>query len=372
MFTFLAIRVLFTLLALAIFWAIASLKIVGPAEMAVKVYFGTPVAVCDSGFRFVPWCFGLTYLVRYPKKVYNLEYDGIEVITIEGEYPLGSGRIFGATKVKINAAEYLNFPRPETLLEPGENTHPLIKILRAGVPQDDAGLQAWTKEAVESAVRLACGQVTWKQAAEDISAINGEVGRIFKYKNGALIRAGFRGPGIKLAVSKIILPPEVERALTKPEETRLEAEAAVKDAEAQATDRLGTVLWGIAISEGIDISVVRDRVKTDEGLRDKLLAYSMALHADIEKADRNAYYKLDSSGNPFLDVVTLWRKMTSGGGGGGGDAKRDRDDSGKGKKGGKKPDSKRKKGIEGITDNDPLADEEDDEDEEEEEKNKGE
>jgi len=299
---------------LATTWIILSLKIVGPDEMAVRVYSGTPVAVCDSGFHFVPWFFGLTYLVRYPKKIYSLNYDDIEVITIAKEYPIGSGQVYGATKVKVNAAEYLNFPRPETPIEPGETAHPLIKILRADVPKDDAGLQKWTREAVESAVRLAFGQVTWKQAAEDLKAISRAVEVLFKDGNNTLVKAGFRDPGIKLVVSKIVLPPDVEAALTEPEKARLRAEAASKDAEAQAIDRLETILYCIARSEGVDVSVIKERVRGDKDLQRELLNYAESLHADIEKADRGAYFKLESSGNPLLDAVTLWKQMTSGGG----------------------------------------------------------
>lgn len=301
------------LLTVLLVWAIASIKIVGPDEMAVKVYLGNPVAVCDSGFTIVLWLFGLTYLERYPKKIFNLEYKGIEVITMAAEYPLGSGVFYGATKIKVDAAEYLNFPRPETLMDPNEETHPLIKILRGKVPKDDAPLQAWTKESVEGAVRLAFGKVTWKQATEDMHTISKEMEEIFKDGNSTLVKAGFRDPGIKLVVSKIVLPPKVEEALTKPEETRLEADAAVKNAEAQAIDRLETILFTIARSEGVDISVVKRRVKKDKALQRELLNYAKDLHADIEKADRKAYFKLESSGSPLLDAITLWKQLTSGG-----------------------------------------------------------
>lgn len=299
-------------------WVVASIKRVGPQEMAVMVIFEQPWIVCDSGIRFVPWLFGWNYLVRYPKKIFNLEYKDIEVITMAKEYPEGKedSQLYGATKIKVEAAEYLNFPRPKTDRKQDDITHPLIKILRAGVPTDDKGLQAWTKESVEGAVRLAFGQITWKQAAEDMHTVNAEVERIFKDDDNTLVRAGFREPGIKLVVSKIVLPPALEKALTKPEEARLEAEAAVKDAEAQAIDRLETILFAIARSEGVDIGVIKDRVKNDEALRRELLDYVKDLHADIEKADRKAYFKLESTGNPFLDAITLWKQMTSGGGSG--------------------------------------------------------
>ena len=298
-----------------IVWAVASLKVVGPSEMAIKVYFGNPIAICDSGFRFVPWFFGLTYLVRYPKKIFNLEYNGIEVITMAAEY---KGVSYGATKIRVDAAEYLNFPRPETTIEQNETVHPLIKMLRAEVPKDDKGLQAWTKESVEGAVRLAFGKITWKQAAEEMESVGREVEKIFSNGNSTLVKAGFRTPGIKLVVSKIVLPPKVEEALTKPEETRLEAEAAVKDAEAQAIDRLETILYGIARSEGVKIDVVRERVKNDKAFQRELLDYAKALHADIEKADRKAYFKLESGGNPLLDAIALWKQLTSGSGAPGG------------------------------------------------------
>jgi len=302
----------FVTIGVVVLWVIASVKIIGPAEMAVLVLFGVPVAPVDSGICFVPWFFGLTYLVRYPKKTYNLEFLGIEVITKAAKYGT-SAQNYGALKTKVDAAVYLNFPRPDTPLGPDDDTHPLIKILRAGVPTNDSELRAWTKEAVESAVRLAMGNVTWKQAAEDIDEINQRVTNIFKDSDGVLVEAGFRDPYIKLVVSKVKLSDDVEEALTGPEKTRLAADASRKDAEAQAIDRLGTILYSIAESEGVDVGVVRERVKADKGLQNKLLEYAMKLHADIEKADRGSYFKLDSSGNPFLDVITLYKQLTGGG-----------------------------------------------------------
>lgn len=301
---------LLVFVVLAIVWTILSIYIVGPKEMAVMVIFGIAWKVCDSGIHFVPWFFGLTYLARYPKKTYNLRFPTIEVLTMAGEY---KGVKYGSLSALILAAEYLNFPRLNTPLGEGDDTHPLIKILRADVPIDDVKLQAWTNEAVESAVRLAFGNITWKQATEDIGEINRRVAEVFKKFDGALIKAGFRDPGIELVISKIRLPLEVEEALIKPEKTRLEADAAVKDAEAQATDRLGTVLHGMAISEGVDVSVIKARVKKNKALQAKLLEYMMGLHGDIERADRGAYFKLDSSGNPILDAVTLWKQLIGGG-----------------------------------------------------------
>ena len=307
--------ILITVLVLVAMWVIESIKIIGPDEMAVFVVFGVPVDVWDSGPHFVPWAFGLIYLKRYPKKTYNLEYKGIDVLTKKGRYPDQDGaEVYGAVSIMVDAAEYLNFPRPDTPVEE-KKTHPLIRTLRAGIPIDEDGLREWTREAVENAVRLAFGQITWRQAAEELKRVNNLVAEVFRDVDGAIVKAGFSSGHIKLAISKIQLPKELEVALVGPEKTRLQAEAATKDAEAQAIDRLGTILQVIALSEGITLEDVKKRGKDDKKLGARLLGYAMKLHAEIEKADRGAFFQLESSGqNPFLDMIALWRQMTGGGG----------------------------------------------------------
>lgn len=329
---------LFLTIVLTILWLALSIKIIGPAEMAVKVYFGTPVAVCDSGFCFVPFTFGLIYLRRYPKKIYNLKYEKIEVITIAGEYPENSGNLYGALKVEVDAAAYLNFPRFNTEIGIGE-THPLIKILRAGVPTKDEELKDWTQEAVENALRLAYGQITWRQATMDIKAINKIAAEIFVDSNGVLISAGFRQPGIELVVTRIHLPREVEIALTKPEITRLKAEASKKNAEAQAIDRVETILYTMARSRGVSVDKIRDQIKENPELQRELLDYAKKIHSQLEKADRGAFFEFSAPGKSgiekgVLDALALFLRGVTGGKGGSGSASTVNPASGE--KGGKK------------------------------------
>lgn len=321
--------ILFSVFVIApLVWLIYSIKIVGPDEMAVKVIFGEPVEFCDSG-----WVFDLRlppgkrfkcFLQRYPKKMYNFDYRAREVITKAGEE---DDVQYGAQKLIVDAVAYLNFPREvdeEFDVEKDADgnitrvTHPLIKILRAGVPIEEEKLKGWTEEAVVGALRLAFGQITWMKAVKDMKAINGIVGENFKDADGALIKAGFREKGIKLVVAEIRLPKSVEDALTLPEKARLEADAAQKVAEAQAIVRVETILYTMARSRGVKLEDIKEEIKNNPKLQRELLQYAKNLHAQLEKAEKGAFFEFNAPGKSGLDktlfgaIALLKRTISSG------------------------------------------------------------
>ncbi len=349
-FMILAVVLLWTL---PLLWVLLSIKIIGPAEMAVKVYFGVPFSVCDSGIRFVPWFFGLTYVVRYPKRIYNFEYEKHEVVTKAGWYSPKAGATkddpeeplvyYGAEPIEVESVVYLNFPRERDLLIDAtgqavgflqdkekteatgeerkravdklytvdkdgakvearlEETHPLIKILRAGVPIEFDALRDWIEEAVESALRVALGKITWKQAQVDMACVVKEVNEIFAKTDGALIKAGFRPQGIKLSIEQINYSDDLLKSFAQVDKARLFKDAAGYDAEAQAIDRVETILYVMARTQGVDITVVKEKIKGDTALQAEILEYAKGLHADLEKADRSSYFKFDSSSAGGID-----------------------------------------------------------------------
>lgn len=255
-----------------------TIRIIGPDEMAVRVFFGKPVGVCDSGFSVGLFVQKLEcYLQRYPKKMYNFTYPECEVITRAGEY---KEVIYGALKLKVKAVAYLNFPRdPDPIIDAG--THPLIKILRAKVPADDEGLKQWTDDAVIGALRIAFGQMTWKQAVEDMKSINEEVENVFKNTDGALIKAGFRGPGIKLVVAEIVLPKEIEDALPGPDRARLAADAAKDVAKQESIETAGTLIGMMSETTGLSSNDIQKAIQKSPYRFNKKYGQLIAKNEDL-------------------------------------------------------------------------------------------
>ena len=363
------------LLGFMLLWLVLSIKIVGPTEMAVKVLFGKWVSFCESGFQFVPFLPGLkVYLVRYPKTMYNLDYEAREAITKAGIY---DGVYYGRQTVKVDATAYLNFPRdwqwpidwdiPEVWdpditrglslssedvqgvksliqrknfikrLNPDHpavkrlklierkiverRVHPLIKILRSQIPINDTELTNWTEEAVVAAVRIALGQMTWGQAIQDMEALSREAQRAFRNTDGALMKAGFRDPGIRLVITEIRLPAELEKILIRPDQARLEADAAKEVARRRAIETVRAVVEMICQETGMKIEDVEKELKErpEEFIRQHQDIWQKnwdILHRRMG-IDGGAYLDIRATASEpwkgLLDLLAAWQRMPGGG-----------------------------------------------------------
>ena len=259
------LSILGVILLIVILLVKITIKIIGPDEMAVKVLFGKPVSVCDSGFSVGFFVQKLEcYLQRYPKKMYNFTYPECEVITRAGEYKgIGEDKVvtYGALKLKVKAVAYLNFPRRESEAGADDQTPPLIKILRAGVPIEDEALKGWTDDAVIGALRIAFGQMTWRQSVQDMKSVNEKVEEVFKNTDGALMKAGFREPGIKLVVAEITLPKEIESALPGPDKARLAADAAKDVAKQESIETAGTLIRMMSETTGLPLDDIQKAIQ---------------------------------------------------------------------------------------------------------------
>jgi len=317
-------------------WVGLSIKIVGPAEMAVKIIFGKPVDVCDSG-----WVVDLRlpfgrrfkcFLQRYPKKMYNFDYRAREVITQAGEY---KETYYGSQTLKVNSVAYLNFPRQkrskkteedelrdiETDINGIEKTHPLIKILRAQVPVEDGKLKDWTEEAVLGALRVAFGEMTWMEAVENIKKITEKAEIVFKAADGALIRAGFSKKGIQLVIAEITLPSALQRAMPGVDRQRLQAEASKFEAEQRAEETTGFVVQAFCRLTGMEQEEVQKRLKEDSAkfVADRKemwekawdtvyreMALKRGARVDIGVEGAGGFEKL------ILNALAAWQRMPSG------------------------------------------------------------
>jgi len=309
-----------------VIWLTLSIKIVGPDEMAVRLIFGrpdkawflVPAGFVDSGFCFVlrlPGC----RLVRYPKKMYNFDYRAREVVTQAGEY---KGKYYSSQVLKVDSVAYMNFPREKRKRSDGETvddgiTHPLIKILRAGVPIEEEKLKDWTEEAVVGAIRVAFGKMTWKQAVEDMKAINEEAEKIFTAENSALIRAGFSKKGIRLVIAEIKLPPELEKALPQPDTARLAAEAAEYVAERVAIETIGAIIEMMARSRGKSKEEIQELIASGRYERREFLELSKDLIKRRMAIDGKSFVDIRVEGangieKSLLNLIAAWKRMPSG------------------------------------------------------------
>lgn len=312
------------------FWLLMSIKIVGPAEMAVYVLLGTPTGVRKSGPSLVPFLFA--ELVKYPQKMYNFDYKERSVVTQAGEYPPGSKKYYGSQVLKVDSVVYLNFPREKRLkeefdiideeqeweIENGkevEKTHPLIKILRAQVPIEEEKLKNWTEEAVLGALRIAFGKITWKEAVEDVKKVTIEAEKVFKTADGALMKAGFSQKGIRLVIAEIKLPPHLEEVMPNVDAQRLEAEAAPFEAEQRAEETGGAVVQMFCKMTGMP------RFEIEKALRENPQEFVEKYKSFWEKSWDTVYRRMGIDGRAYLDIrtqnslqdlIALWQRIPKG------------------------------------------------------------
>lgn len=282
-------------------WFIKSLKIIGPAEMAVKVILGVPIKFCDSGLVFVPWFFGCK-LVRYPKKIYSLDYPERIVYSKEGVY---RGKKYGSVEYIIDAVAYLNFPR---------DNH-LIKILESQIPTEDKALKDWTEEAVNSTLRKVAGEITYKQVYEDISTLMEKIEKVFKARDGPLISAGFREEDIRLVIKAVKLPEKIVESLSKVEREKFESEAAEYTAKKRAIETIKMVIQSMAESRGKSIKEIQKEIDKDPKLREEFLKNAIDLLQRQIAIDGESFIdirvqKAEGLEKMILEALALWKKLT--------------------------------------------------------------
>lgn len=287
-------------------WLLSWIQIVGPDEMAILVVLGEPTGFRESGFTVVPRF--IAELARYPKTLFNLGYPNRKVITKADEY---GGKDYGSQVVTISAVAYLRFPRGDGLKE----------ILRSQVPTDEEALKAWTKEAVDGALRVVLGKMTWKEATEEIKKVTTNAEEIFTQADGALLRAGFIPDDIQLTIEEIRLPPELEKVLPGVDRQRLEAEAAPFEAKQVAGETIGSVVEMMAVSRGKTVEEMKVLIDGDKDLQRELLDLSKDLITRRMAIDGKSFVDIRVEGaggfeKLVLSALAAWQRMPKGGGAG--------------------------------------------------------
>jgi len=286
----------------ALYWCYKSIQFIGPDEMGVKVMFGKAVGVfgVDDNYCFVPWLPSALkcYFIRKSTEMYDLDYK-ITVVTCAGEYRDKNGITskYGSIEMTASPVAYINMPRERELIVSKdsekfecyvgqltsaeraelknkgeitrggkvvilEKTHPLIKIVRARVPNTKLALKDWAQEGVTAAVRSAAATMTWREINDNPETLKAQVEENFTKADGALIQAGFRPSGIKIGIQSIELPDTVKQALSG-------KEAAASVAEKDSEETAGRILRSVARTSGLSVEELQAKLKTDNKLRGK-------------------------------------------------------------------------------------------------------
>lgn len=274
----------------AIVWFVRSLKIVGPDEMAVLVEYGEPKEFRDSGIRFVPFLPGC-YLKRYPKKLYNLTFPEVEVLSSEGKYsPEGENRVnYGAQKLRVKAAIYLFFPTGTEL----------IKVCQRKIPTEEKGLIEFFDETVLGAMRSVLGKKTWKEINATKEDVTGVISNAIK-TSPVFEESGIPKECVSFVIEGIRLPEELAKKLQYVDEQRLEAEGAPFEAEQEAEETIGAVIRMEAKIRGKSKEEIQKEINDNDELKKEY----RSLGQDLVKR------RMSIDGKCLVDIRTLDAKGT--------------------------------------------------------------
>jgi len=291
----------------SLIWMARSIRVVGPDERAVKVIFGEPVAVYDSGRYFdirfpLPTC----YLVRFPKKLYNLAFPTREVISREGKY---GDREYGAQVLRVKLVMYLRFPR-------GNN---LIEALRARVSTEERALMDFFEEISVGSLRVVLGNMTWREAIEKREEIRQQTEE--EIKNSEMFqKTGFSADDMSLVIQEIELPGELEGMLPKIDIERIEAEAAQFEAQQVSMETIGTIVQMMAESRGLTQEEIQEKINKNTRMQREFLDLAKDLIIRQMGSKRGAYVDIRVEGaegleRTILNALAVWQKIPKGRGG---------------------------------------------------------
>lgn len=294
-----------------IVWFALSIKIVGPAEMGVLVILGVPVTFVDSGIRLIPFFFAC-YIVLYPRKLYNLNYIARKIISKEAEYPSPEEepdpkerRKYGAQVLAVDSVAYIRFPQDDDLIE----------ILKSRIPTREKDLLNWTEESVVGSIRATLGGLTWKEATENIRGIRKKADELFRGPDSPLRMAGFNKEDLKLAIEEILPPEELTEALPTVDIERLQAEAALFEAEQRAEETGGALIQMFCRETGMARRDVEKALRDNPGEFIKKYKEIWEKNWDIViqrmAIEGDSYLRTDTQ-NPIQDLLALFKRMPLG------------------------------------------------------------
>ncbi len=226
-----------------IFWVVNSYKVVGPAQVGVKLYFGKPVEVRQSGRVFLPWIpfkfSGLRpwELMRIPKKMYCLVYNG-------GEDRMAMTEDKQMLRYEVTA--YIRFPYADS--------ESMIKVVENGVPLTDKGLKDWAETVILAFVRDVIAEYGYEECLgkDQLEIMNKAVNDKFGKDDKSLFcSTGVCGVNpadptagsgeVRIKIEKISPSLELQRKLESVETAGLDAKAAENLAKVVAIQSGGPI-----------------------------------------------------------------------------------------------------------------------------------
>ena len=192
-------------------WLSKSFETVGGKEKGIRLRFQEPVGITKPGLQFVPY--GIEKLERAPSTQYNVNFEPKEITTKEEEY---KGKTYHSVIGRVNTALYLILPEEED---------DLIECYRRLENFSKENIKNHFNEATFGAVRVAIGNMTWKECSENRKKIEKGAKEILDNEaespfNRAKITNWY------LAITDIKWPEEIEKALALVDQRQMESEAA--------------------------------------------------------------------------------------------------------------------------------------------------
>jgi regulator of protease activity HflC (stomatin/prohibitin superfamily) len=224
------------LLGLVAAYLVLSVRIIGPTETGIVVKLGKPVAVRGSGICF--YLRGVYKIVIYPTQMYNIIIPETDVITQKGTF---KGEEYAAAMLQVSAAMYFRWPQGIGLIE----------SYRTAPPPDLADvLKDHFEEAVQGLMREEGAEITWLQFIENRRAIAKKITETLRDNDMSPFHLA-KITDLFLVMRGVILPKELQDALSLPQiealrrhgiEQDARAERAFIEAQGQAYRHLGA--WG--------------------------------------------------------------------------------------------------------------------------------
>jgi len=354
-------------------WILLSIKIIGPTEMAVYIWLGEAIGFRDSGACFVHFLFAR--LVKFPKKMFTFTYENREVITKPGDFvyvpeeekkAAAEKEYYGRQTVKVDFEVYLNLPREkkrlkeevmtmeelreelkkrqekdrkitiEGLKKEEEETHPLIKILRADIPLDEEGLKNWVGGVVIAAARIALSKITWGEGLVSLKELTREIEGILMDPTSPFIKVGFSKEGFRLVITKLDPPTAVKESFAGVDIRKYEARAARFEAERTTGKMIGME----AGFRGKKPEEIQAEIDQQPERWKELQEFSKDFIIREMGANKGAYLDIRTPDSKewggIFTAETLWKRMPVGSGTSESEEKKEREE--KREQGEKKPD----------------------------------
>jgi regulator of protease activity HflC (stomatin/prohibitin superfamily) len=323
-----------------IIWTWKSVKIISASQIGVLLRFGEIVSICHPGLYFA--LIGIYKWMIYTRKQHILVYERIPVITKEGTYGGPKLSDYIAKKKAYYDKKKDVMKKGETATQKGKDELLLLKKdmeefkadykneaeayeraqLHVGIavyfrwPDSKEGLESAVnygpspgdpdnpddlkkirehfKDAVEGNIREICGTMTWGEVVENRLVIKIEMEERLNEESSPFRVAGI--DNFHTVVSSVELPVELQRLLTKPQEERLKAKAAVEEAIAMQEK----------ISGGIG-KAARDLENKYKFSKEEAIAMAFERHGDFVAGQEGELVriKFDGGNSGGQDIAKL-------------------------------------------------------------------